>query len=341
MSFDGIRERWLPAIEECIGSSYPPEGLLTEMVRFHMRTGGKRLRALLPVWICHNLGGPVADAVGVGAGFELLHNATLVHDDLQDGDEVRRGSPTIWKRWGEAQAINAGDVLYFQGLSLILRAAEGGRCAEIACQALTRVIEGQTMEFQLQLPADSADRIPPTLSGWERMARGKTAALFGGCMGAGAVVAHADEDTVAEAAAYGEELGLLFQVQDDFLDLVGDKGRDQQATDLAEGKLSFPVVWALENGSPAAAARLREIVEAPRSKTTPELIAEGLNLLEATGALKGTAAWLETAGQAALDHPMARIVPGFADRILAPVASVLGELRSQATTSGSTTGARP
>lgn len=157
------------------------------------------------------------------------------------------------------------------------------------------------------------------------MARGKTGALFAACFECGAAAAGAPPDLAAAARDHGEALGLLFQVQDDYLDLVGEKGRPL-GSDLAEGKLSFPVVWALEHAPPAARARLEAIVRTPRSATTPDLVAEGLDLLTETGALAATAARLR-AGAALLASspppPLAPLTPGLPERILAPVAHAL------------------
>src|SRR5690606_21278104 len=189
-------------------------------------------------------------------------------------------------------------------------------CVRIASDALVRVIQGQTMEFQLQLPAGHADRIEPNLESWEQMARGKTAALFGACLASGAVAAGANPQQVAEAQALGEDIGLLFQVQDDYLDLVGEKGRERRATDLAEGKLSFPVLWAYAHGDAKDTERLAQIVAAPREETTDAMIDEGLALLERCGALEGTGRWLLRFGEEVRRRPLAAVVPGLCEQIL-------------------------
>jgi len=316
---DEIERRLTASCERCAGASL----LLRDMTAFHLATGGKRLRALIPVWVCGNLGGDAAAAVSVGVGLELLHNATLVHDDLQDGDQTRRGQQTVWRRWGAAQAINAGDALYFQGLAEILTAPGGARCAALASDALIRVIEGQAMEFQLQLPRDNQDAIAPTVEAWMHMAGGKTAALFAACMASGGVCAGADDATIEALGLMGEQIGLLFQVQDDYLDIVGDKGRERRATDLAEGKLSFPVTWALTHGGAQQVARLAEIIATPRADTTDAMIDEGSRILEESGALAATSRWLRETAQRIEASELARVVPGLVERILAPVATAL------------------
>ena len=320
---EDVQRCWADEIERRVRDGSRATGLVGEMVGYHVGTGGKRLRALLPIWVCVNLGGRAEAALDIGAGLELLHNATLVHDDLQDGDRYRRGRPTVWHRWGSAQAINAGDALVFQGIARILSAPAGSRAAEAACSALISVTEGQTMEFQLQLSAADPDAIAPTEEAWEAMALRKTGALLGACLQAGALAAGASAATVASAGDYGEAMGLLFQVQDDYLDLVGDKGREGPGSDLVEGKLSFPVVWAYAHAPRADVEMLRHVIGAERGEKTPTMIEDAIDTLERTGALKATAEWLVEARNAAHNHPFARVVPGLVERMLAPVAHAL------------------
>lgn len=299
-------------------------GIIGEMIDYHLGTGGKRIRALLPVWVCHNLGGCAEEAFDLGAGLELLHNATLVHDDIQDGDTHRRGRPTVWHQWGIAQAINAGDALIFEGFMRIARAKAAPRLMEPIAETLVRLVGGQAREFQLQLSREQRWFLEPTSREWERMARGKTGALFSACMRAGAAAAEMDDATLESAARYGEDVGLLFQVQDDYLDLVGDKGRERRGSDLMEGKLSFPVVWAYEHGDPAVVAPLRAILGLKREERTWAMVEDALDALHRSFALDATATWLRAAAKAAAEHPMARTVPGWVERCLAPVAHALG-----------------
>ena len=114
-TFDEARGALSPLVESGLTqaiSDAVEEPHLAEMLSVHLATGGKRLRALIPSWLHTNRGGALAEVLPMAIGVELLHNATLVHDDLQDGDTHRRGEPTTWMHYGEAQAINAGDALY-------------------------------------------------------------------------------------------------------------------------------------------------------------------------------------------------------------------------------------
>src|SRR5262249_42741 len=125
------------------------------------------------------------------------------------------------------------------------------------------------------------------------------------------------------AARYGEDLGLLFQVQDDYLDLVGDKGRERRGRDLMAGKLSFPVVWAYEHAPAEEVAPIRAVLDRKAEDRTGTMGDEALAAAVEGGALASTGAWLEVAAEAAAEHPMARVVPGLAERCLEPVAHAL------------------
>ncbi|PKN58289.1 MAG: hypothetical protein CVU56_06505 [Deltaproteobacteria bacterium HGW-Deltaproteobacteria-14] len=319
----GIRARYGPEVTRRLEESVGGADFIDSAARYHLATGGKRLRALLPVWVCANLGGDASDALDLGVGLELLHNATLVHDDLQDGDTLRRGQPTVWSRWGAAQAINVGDALFFRGLARVASAPRGLAFVSQALDAMSGVIGGQALEFQLQLPTSDPDHLAPSLASWERMAAGKTAALFAACISAGVFAAGRDDGARVAAGRFGRRVGLLFQVQDDLLDLVGDKGRDQRATDIAEGKISFPVAWAVEHGDVEAVTRLLAIVRAPRAETTPAMVEEALALLHRLGAIDATIAWLRAESAHADADPLAAAVPGFVARLLDPVRHVL------------------
>ena len=180
LSFEEAAEKWLEPLEARMKQALKGQGLLEEMARYHLDTGGKRVRGLVPMWLVANMGGTGRSALDVGAAFELFHNATLIHDDLQDQDEVRRGMPTVWKRWGEAQAINLGDAMYFFAYDCLESEDVPKGLSRIAGRAMAAVVQGQTLEFQMQLPSSDPAAVTPSLDSFFRMARGKTGALFGG-----------------------------------------------------------------------------------------------------------------------------------------------------------------
>ncbi len=161
LSFEDVTTLHARAMERRVLDGNVALGLVGEMIDYHLRTGGKRMRAFLPVWVCINLGGRAEAAFDLGAGLELIHNATLVHDDLQDGDTHRRGRPTVWHRWGAAQAINAGDALIFQGFARFAGAPALRRVLDVIALLMVRVVEGQALDAQLQLPRGHEAAVEP------------------------------------------------------------------------------------------------------------------------------------------------------------------------------------
>jgi len=155
------------------------------------------------------------------------------------------------------------------------------------------------------------------------MAAGKTGALFGACLLGGARAAGRGDADCDAMRALGVELGVLFQLQDDLVDLVGDKGRERPATDLAEGKISWPVAWAAAHADADEASRLLAIVRAPRAQTSDPMVDEALALLDATGALAACGAEVARRAAAIRSSTLSHALPGLVERVLAPVRHAL------------------
>jgi geranylgeranyl diphosphate synthase type I len=240
----------------------------------HLATGGKRLRARLALAACAALGASVSDGVGWAAACELLHNASLVHDDLQDGDRTRRGQPTTWVRHGLPQAINAGDLL----LMLPTLAVEQVPAPDAVRWQLARgiadhaaeTVRGQALDLSL-LPSRRT-----TWEDYEQATSGKTAALLSLPVFGAALIAGRDLATASALARALRPLGVLFQAQDDVLDLFGNKGRSRVGSDIREGKVSALVAEHLRL-YPEDADWLLEILEMPRDET-PDHIVEAVRL---------------------------------------------------------------
>lgn len=323
LGFEGAAALWLPRIEALLREAAAGDGVLFAAARYHLDTGGKRIRALLPPLVARNLGASESaldEALTLGVALELVHNGTLVHDDLQDGDTARRGMPTVWARYGMQQAVNVGTAMLLLGLSKVLGTRPGAGLIADVNLAILHIVEGQALEFELQGSPN------PSVQHWERMAAGKTGALFGACFIAGVAAAGGSHRARDAAWAFGVELGVFFQLQDDLLDLVGDKGRDAVATDLAEGKISWPVAWCCEHAEPALAARLLEIVKTPREATTSAMVAEALGLLHESGAIAAATGALTRSARSLLAAPWSEVVPGVVERVIAPVRHVLTAL---------------
>lgn len=269
--------------ETCPRPEQPGDGSMADMLWYHLDSGGKRLRPLIVLLATEAFGGDPHAALPFACGVELLHNATLIHDDYQDGDTVRRGTPTVWRQYGWEQSINGGDALYFVGLQLAADTSivdtDLRRLMAMTSQRMLQVICGQVNEFRLKGVAR------PSEAAYIDVIRGKTAGLFALPLEGAAICAGLDDEAVRGAARMGDTMGLLFQVQDDLLDLIGNKGRDQIGTDIAEGKPSLPVVYALNSAPDHDAQRLAHIVGKPRPETTPDDIAEAMTLLERHGAI--------------------------------------------------------
>lgn len=258
--------RWTDTVEHELRSALAadppaPEGLLARMAAYHMgwvdaeggpaSAGGKHVRSNLCCWAAEACGAGAEAALPAACAVELIHNFTLVHDDVQDGDRQRRGRPTVWSIWGAGQAINAGD-----GLSAIaLQTLLGGRsrlspaeratravAAQVLVEAVIDLIEGQCIDLAHECRPDTP--LPTYL----RMVEGKTAALIGAGLEAGAVMAGAGPDVREHLRRAGRELGVAFQLRDDWLGAWGEPaltGKSRE-NDLSRRKLTHPLVAAYE-----------------------------------------------------------------------------------------------
>ncbi len=256
---------------------------LGAIVQEHLFTGGKRLRARLALSSTDALGAPPNTAIGWAAACELLHNATLVHDDLQDSDPVRRGHFTVWVRHGQAQAINAGDLL----LMLPYLALEHVDCEDGTRWRLTQAIakraeatvRGQSLEMCL-LDSGQWD-----WQSYEEASCGKTSALMALPVQGAALLAGRPVPLACALADAFTPLGLLFQIQDDILDLFGDKGRGEPGGDVREGRISALVSKHLEH-NPSDQEWLIGLLAKPREETSEQDIQAVANTFRESGALK-------------------------------------------------------
>jgi geranylgeranyl diphosphate synthase type I len=256
----------------------------------HVGAGGKRLRARLALAAVEALGAPRESGLAWAAACELLHNATLVHDDLQDGDRYRRGREAVWARHGTAQAINAGDLaLMLPYVALEQAPVEDGarwRLARALAGSAEEVVRGQAAEMDL------LHRGHLSWDAYARAVEGKTAALFGLPVEGAAILAGWRPDQARELGGVFRRLGVLFQVQDDVLDLWGDKGRGETGSDLREGKVSALVVEHLRL-HPEDQAWLTRILATPREKTREADVQEAIRRFAEGGALRAVWARME------------------------------------------------
>lgn len=225
-------------------------------------SGGKMLRPALCLLCCEAVGGDVRQAMPAAAAIELVHNFTLIHDDIEDASDTRHGRETLWRVAGVPQAINAGDGMFVQAQRTLLRMEDAGvppdrvllasRTLNDACVALC---EGQYADIAFEARESVAQ------AEYEAMIDGKTASLLGASMAIGAIAGGADAATVAAFGECGRMLGRAFQIQDDVLGIWGEESVTGKpvADDIRSRKRSFPIAWAFEHLRGEAASTLARI----------------------------------------------------------------------------------
>lgn len=297
-----------------------PAGKLGPMAQAHLDTGGKQLRARLAAAATLALGGSRANAVAWGAACELAHNATLIHDDLQDGDTHRRGQPTTWHRFGMAQAINAGDLLLMLPFVALAEMDAPGDVRALLCRAMalrmSTVIDGQALE------CDMTAQGMVDATAYDLMIRGKTGALFELPVFGAALSAGQSWQSATACTEAFLPLGVLFQMQDDLLDLYGDKGRQAPGADLREGKISALVVEHLRL-HPQESTALLTLLQAPREASSQTDIDAMIQRFADGGAQRAVLARIETSARQAkaqVTEPLAPLLTALIDRVLAPIA---------------------
>jgi geranylgeranyl diphosphate synthase type I len=290
--------------ELVVAECYDP---LQRIILEHLETGGKQLRGRLALASAAALGLKPVEAAPLAAACELLHNATLIHDDLQDGDEVRRGRPAVWARYGVAQAINAGDLLLMLPTLALERLSCPDRTkwhlAASLARRSARTASGQSLEQCL------LEHQLLTWDAYQLSARGKTGAFFGLPVEGAALLAGFSPSEAAALADAMLPLGVLFQIQDDVLDLYGDKGRGVAGNDLREGKVSALVVAHLAL-HPDEVEDLLGVLRAPRHATTEEDVERLSRRFIEGGALDAIVHHARELHRQVIEAPCLRAAPG-------------------------------
>ncbi len=331
----GIRDDHWPQVEALLrdvvasdGGADAPGGL-GEMVWYQLGTGGKRLRTALPLIIYRALGGEAAQVVPFAAALELLHNATLIHDDAEDRVRTRRGEETLWVRYGLDQAINAGDGMQHIAMQCLLRLQHAPALTTSVASMASRRMVGI---IDAQVRARRADR---SLSAWEELTRDRTGGLFALALGGAARLAGADPPTVARLQSIGGQLGVLFQVQDELLDLLGGPGGAGRGRAIADGKMGLLLAHGLHHAPDPVRSALQGILRA-RDNDAAE-IARAIEILQTRGSLAYAAETMSEAEQAIAEaatrldpnHDLRRVVEGFADIVLAPLRARVGQVDAE------------
>ncbi len=288
---------WLPKLEaQMRGELDNDETVLAGyygMLRYHMGwadadfsardyPAGKRLRPMFCLLACAEVGGDPNDAIPAAAAIELLHNFSLIHDDVEDGDEVRRHRATVWTLWGVPQAINAGDGMFSIAFAAIQRMYPRGVDARLTLESLriftdtcTALTEGQFLDIGFE------QRDDVTVDEYLRMIDGKTAALIGAGISIGTIIGRGTLAQQESLGHFGRSLGLAFQIQDDILGIWGDPEVTGKAAgnDILRQKKSLPLLYALNHDSvgPRLRALFADDFGAPQ-------VPQAMRLLDEAGA---------------------------------------------------------
>jgi len=206
---------------------------LYQAVKHLPQAGGKRLRPLVAYLACEASGGDGMKTIPYGVALELVHTFTLIHDDIMDKDETRRGMPSVHKKYGENIAILAGDTLFakaFEVLSMLRDERVVKRLTRNMAMMSKEICEGQAMDMQFEEMEYVDENV------WLEMIEKKTARLFEHASMGGAIIAGADEDIITSMQKYGLYFGMAFQIWDDCLDVIGGDIGKPVGSDIREGK---------------------------------------------------------------------------------------------------------
>lgn len=225
----------LALVEQLLADATRTPGRLGQAASYLLERPGKRVRARLCLALSGSLHVPLEEGIALAAAVELLHNASLVLDDVQDNDEMRRGQASVWRTFGRSQAINLGTFLIAQSTAL---AARLRGISPLFAATLREATTGQSAEIDFHTAT-------PTLTDYEKMAGAKTGALFALGAKSAAILARLPEDLAATIGHAFTRLGAAYQVQDDLADALGLKGRARAGLDLREGKANSIVLFHL------------------------------------------------------------------------------------------------
>jgi geranylgeranyl diphosphate synthase type I len=273
-------------------------GWVDEELRNVQAGSGKRVRPLLCLLATSAAGGDWQQAIPGSSAVELIHNFSLIHDDIQDASLTRRGRSTLWQIWGANQAINSGDAMFALAHIALGRMLERNVPAEIIVYGLRRLDEtcvdltvGQYMDMSFE------SKLEVTVEEYLKMIEGKTAALLAFATELGARVAQQTPEIVEHYSLFGRDLGLAFQVRDDILGIWGDESviGKSSATDIATRKKSLPVLFGLEQS-----VELRRLYA--MDETGDDFVQRVVDLLDAVGARQVAESYEGRYASSALEH---------------------------------------
>ena len=258
-------------IDNLLKETIPPDrdDYLSEPIWHHLRTGGKRIRPAICLITCEELGGDPNEALCFAVAIEILHNMFLLHDDIEDGDTMRRDHPTVWVKYGTANAINAGDYLLARAYQSIITSSipsdKKMKLLEIFTLTFEKTVEGQALDINARGVTDF------TVKKYIDMVELKTGYYLACGMVGGAVVSGNSDGIIDKIWELGKHMGPAFQIRDDLIDLTMGKGRGGfVGSDIKEGKASCLYAYTSEVANEEDKKSLIEIMTKQREETTED-----------------------------------------------------------------------
>ncbi|RLE34313.1 polyprenyl synthetase family protein [Candidatus Acetothermia bacterium] len=275
-----FRKEIITGLEEALAGGGPLAATLRYHVGLEDETGrrtenlGKLLRPSLVLFTASELGADPGAALPAAVGLELVHNFSLIHDDIQDGDRMRRGRPTVWALHGMAQGINAGDLM--EAIAVRTALSAGPAAADALLSATIEMIDGQVLDLSYEGREIGVDD-------YLGMIDRKTGALIRAGFVLGGIAARADDPTLAKLTALGAAIGRAFQIRDDILGIWGDESvtGKPRGSDIRRKKRSLPVVLGISHAAGPDREALREIYR--KDDLTGSDVAAVIGLLERLG----------------------------------------------------------
>ena len=293
--FEPVREELAKVEREFARHLESRVELIPQMGKYVQMSGGKRVRPAVLLLAARLCGYSGDRAVLNAAVVEFIHTATLVHDDIIDGAETRRGRITAHSRWGSDITVLLGDYLYIRSMAMAL-SQDTLEVVRLLCDATLKMIEGEL--YQLTKTGDASI----TEEEHFEIIRRKTAHLFAGCAEIGGLLGESTAEQRTALREYGFNLGLAFQITDDVLDYMAEEARLGKPIggDLREGKVTLPVILLLQKSGPDVAAMIQGVVT--DGQVTPEIWRTIKDLLRRHGAIDAAFARAVTYGERAKAH---------------------------------------
>ncbi|KAA0972449.1 polyprenyl synthetase family protein [Aureimonas fodinaquatilis] len=268
--------------------------LIPEIADHLISSGGKRLRPMLTLASAQAFGYTGEGHIKLAASVEFLHTATLLHDDVVDESDLRRGKKTARMIWGNQASVLVGDYLLGQAFKMMVEVGSL-RALAILSNASAVIAEGEVWQLS------AAQKMTTTEADYLAVIEAKTAALFAAATEVGPVIAQASEEHIASLRAYGNALGLAFQLVDDILDYGGTSAAlgKNVGDDFREGKITLPVILAYQKGNEDDRAFWRDAME--NGANDDQALARAMQLMEKHGALEETRQRAIAYGREAMD----------------------------------------